>query len=197
MPGPVFLEGNEIALRTIEEEDLSFLQQAVNDQSVWRPIGSVDPVNAEQEQEFFENVVCNRETVDLLIADDETPAGIISLTPDDAEDDGAELGYWIASGHRRRGYASNAIERMVDYGFQQRGLHRISARVFECNEPSQQLLESTGFTHEGTNREAVFIDGTYQDVYWYSMLEHEYESENEHESENESENESESEHGSA
>jgi hypothetical protein len=72
MPGPVFLQGDGIDLRTIEEADLEFLQESVNDPSIWRAIGRVDPVNRSQEQAFFENVVCENGSV----AHDGTPVKI-------------------------------------------------------------------------------------------------------------------------
>jgi ribosomal-protein-alanine N-acetyltransferase len=176
MPGPVFLDGDRIELRTIEEEDLEFLQEGVNDPSVWRAIGRADPVNGPQEEGFFENVVCNDDQVNLLVSVDGEPAGTVGLTPKEAETHSAELGYWMHPDHREQGYCSEAVELVTDYGFQQRGYHRICARVFEFNDASQGLLESLGFELEGKNREAVFVDGEYQDTLWYSLLAHEWES---------------------
>lgn len=174
MPGPVFLDGDEVALRTIEEEDLEFLQENVNDRSVWRAIGSPGPVSGPQEREFFEDVVCDGDGVHLLVAVDGAPAGTVSLSPNPDEADAAELGYWIADEYRRQGYGLEAAELLTGYGFRQRGLHRIAARVFEFNHASQALLESLGYVHEGTNREAAFVDGRYWDVRWYSVLESEW-----------------------
>jgi len=175
MPGPVFLDGEAVSLRTIEEEDLQFLQEAINHPDVWRGIGRSSPVNMEQEREFFEEQVCGDGAVTLLVATGpETPVGTVSLTVG-GEGNGAELGYWIAPAHQGEGYGTEAAELLVDYGFRQRGVHRIEARVFEFNEPSQRLLEAVGFTHEGTKRESEFIDGEYQDTRWYGVLEEEWE----------------------
>lgn len=177
MPGPVFLDGDSVELRTVEEEDLDFLQEGVNDPSVWRAIGSFTPVNGPQEQDFFENVVCDDDQVNLLVCADGDPAGTVGLTPKGSETHGAELGYWMHPDYRERGYCGEAVELLTDYGFTQRGFHRISARVFGFNDASQGLLESLGFVREGTHREAVFVDGEYQDVFWYSALASEWDSE--------------------
>jgi [ribosomal protein S5]-alanine N-acetyltransferase len=45
MPGPAFIEGDRVALRTIEEEDIEFLQDGVNDPEVWKAIGNATPYN--------------------------------------------------------------------------------------------------------------------------------------------------------
>ena len=171
MPGPVFIPGDAVDLHTIEEEDLDFLQRNVNDPQVWRLIDRADPVNAQQEREFFEEVVAGDGGVHLLVCADGEPVGTVGLT--DVRG-GAELGYWVAPEHHRQGYATAAAELLVGYGFDQRGLHRIEARVFEFNDASQTVLERVGFTHEGTSREAVFVDGAYRDTHWYGILEEEW-----------------------
>ncbi len=170
MPGPVFLDGDTVSLRTIEEEDLQRLQEVVNDRRVWRAIGSPRPVNETQETEFFEETVCSDDSIDLLVTVTGEVVGMVSLWPEDSTASKAELGYWIDPAHHRNGYATEAATLLIDHGFTQLGLHRIEARVFEFNEPSQKLLEQLGFEHEGSHREATFVDGEYQDVHWYGLL---------------------------
>jgi len=174
MPGPVFLEGETVSLRAIEEDDLPFLQAGVNDPKIWRAIGAPEPVNSQQEQAFFDEIVSSDDSIDLLITTDDEPVGIVSFWPGDGVVSKAELGYWVAPDHHRQGYASEATALMVDYGFRQLGYHRIEARVFEYNDASQNLLEGLGFVREGAHREAVFVDGEYQDTLWYSLLENEW-----------------------
>lgn len=170
MPGPVFIPGDTVDLHTIEEADLEFLQRNVNDPRVWRRIGSADPVNAQQEREFFEEVVGGDGGVHLLVCADGEPVGTVGLN--DLEGRGApELGYWVAPDHHRQGYATAAADLLVGYGFDQLGVHRIEARAFDFNEASQTVLERVGFTHEGTSREAAFVDGEYRDALWYGILE--------------------------
>ncbi|QSG02616.1 GNAT family N-acetyltransferase [Natranaeroarchaeum sulfidigenes] len=173
MPGPVFLEGEHVALRTIEEDDLEYLQEQINDPQVWRAIGRDRPVNAAQEQSFYEDVVCTEDNVTLMITDEDA-VGTVGLNGIDTGNDRAELGYWVDPEHHRMGYGSDAASRIIEYGFQQLGLHRIEARVFEFNDASQALLESVGFVEEGVHRDAEFIDGVYQDVHWYGLLEGEW-----------------------
>lgn len=174
MPGPVFLDGDRVTLRPIEEDDLEFLQTQINDPRIWRAIGRSRPVNGEQEREFFENVVCGDDTVNFLVAADSTPIGTIGLHSIEWESRKAEIGYWLAPDHHGQGYGTEATERVVGYAVDQLGLHRIAARVFEYNEPSKRLLEKVGFTQEGVHRDGEFIDGEWQDVYWFGLLEDEW-----------------------
>jgi len=174
MPGPVFIEGDQVTLRTIEEEDLSFLQRGVNDPDVWRWVDQYRPVNAEQEREFFEEVVSEEGSVQLLVCVDGDPVGTAGLNFDHEAVTAAELGYWIDPDHHGNGYGSDAAAALVEYGFNERGCHRISARVFGHNEASQGLLESLGFTREGRQREARFSGGEYRDLLWYGLLAEEW-----------------------
>jgi [ribosomal protein S5]-alanine N-acetyltransferase len=178
MPGPAFLTGGDVTLRTIEEEDLEFLQRAVNDPAVWRPIGRSTPLNAAQEREFFKNVVCADDSIHLLVVADSTPVGTVGLDPTDRERRSAELGHWIDPEHHRGGYGSDAVELVVEHGFDQLDLHRIRARVFEFNDASKRLLESVGFTQERVHRDAEFVDGAFQDTHWYGVLEDEWRARN-------------------
>ena len=176
MTDAAFLPGDRVDLRPIEEDDLEFLQREINDPRVWRAIGRSRPINRAQEQEFFEDVVCSDESVNLMIVADATPVGTIGFNSLEWEARRAEIGYWVAPDHHGNGYGSAAAERLVTYGFDQLGLHRIEARVFEFNEASQRLLESVGFTREGVHRDGEFIDGEFQDVYWYGLLADEWRS---------------------
>jgi RimJ/RimL family protein N-acetyltransferase len=170
MPGPVFIEGEDVSLRTIEEEDIPVLQEWITDRRIWRPTGRSWPFNREQEREWFEEVVCGDDSVELLISADADPLGVVGLDSVDDESRRAELGYWVAPEHQRQGYGTEAAALLVEHGFDQLGLHKITARVFAFNEPSRRVLERLGFVREGTHRDDVFVDGEFHDTYWYGLL---------------------------
>jgi len=174
MPGPIFLAGEPVNLRTIEEEDLRFLKEHINDPTVWRAIGWPKPTNSAAEQEFFEERVCGDDSINLLFTVDEQPVGTGGFNTLNHELSKAELGYWVAPEYHQQGYGSAAVELLVEYGFAERNFHRIEAKVFDFNTASQRLLESVGFTKEGVHRDAYYAKGTYQDVHWYGLLEDEW-----------------------
>jgi RimJ/RimL family protein N-acetyltransferase len=174
MPGPVFVPGDRVDLHTVEETDLDFLQRYVNHPGVWRFLGRPDPVNREQERDFFETVVCEGEGVHLLVCAGDERVGMVGLNDPDHRAGRAELGYWIAPDHQEQGYGTEAARLLVGHGFDQLGLHRIEARAFAFNEASRRLLERLGFTEEGVHRDATFVDGTHRDTHWYGLLEGEW-----------------------
>jgi len=180
MPGPVFLEGDEVTLRPVEAEDADVVQRWMNDERVWRPALDVNPTNREQYAEFFENVLSGEDGVHCLACVDDDPVGLVSLTgsqygpSETSRARSAELAYWFGPEHHGQGYGSDAAPRMVRYAFEDRNLRRLSARAGSFNEASVALLESLGFEHEGTLREAAWFRGDYHDMLWYGLLREEW-----------------------
>ncbi|WP_336035914.1 GNAT family N-acetyltransferase [Halobacterium yunchengense] len=57
MPGAAFARGESVVLRTVETEDVAFLQRWRNHPDVRRPLTDADPRNGEQVAEYVENRV--------------------------------------------------------------------------------------------------------------------------------------------
>ena len=64
----------------------------------------------------------------------------------------AELSYWLAQNFRNRGYMTEAITAVIQYGFSDLELRRIQAYYSVDNPASGRVLEKTGMVHEGTLR---------------------------------------------
>jgi RimJ/RimL family protein N-acetyltransferase len=173
MPGPVFLDGETVALRTIEEEDIEFLQRHINDPAVRTPIGSSAPVNEAEEQDWFESLN-ESDDVSLLICVDGDAVGTISLMRIDEGWGRGTLGYWIAPDEWGEGYATAATRLLVGHAFDQLRLHKVRAEAFDYNTGSRRVLEKVGFTEEGVGREECFVDGEYVDVHRYGLIDREW-----------------------
>ncbi|MFD3449842.1 GNAT family N-acetyltransferase [Microbacteriaceae bacterium 4G12] len=87
----------------------------------------------------------------------------------------AEIGYEIHPNHWRKGYAQEALQAAIAYGFGEWDLNRISAVVFIENTPSHKVLQNNGFTQEGVLREYIYQNDIANDVMSYSLLRREWE----------------------
>jgi [ribosomal protein S5]-alanine N-acetyltransferase len=96
--------------------------------------------------------------------------GMIELSHLSPGDRCAELGYWIAPGHRGQGYATEASKAMCDVGFCTLRLHRIEARAFARNRASIRVLEKAGLHQEGRFRERVWFGHEWLDMIWLARL---------------------------
>ncbi|HXC55969.1 MAG TPA: GNAT family N-acetyltransferase [Rhizomicrobium sp.] len=79
----------------------------------------------------------------------------------------AEIGFLFRRDAWGKGYAREAMERVLRYGFEELGLERLQARCHAGNAPSQRLLERLGFSLEGTLRGHVVRDGARRDCILY------------------------------
>lgn len=82
----------------------------------------------------------------------------------------ATLGYWVGAPFARQGYIGEATRLVVEFAFNQLGLHRVEAACLPTNQPSRGLLEKTGFQHEGYARGYLRIDGAWRDHVLYAVL---------------------------
>ncbi|MFH1452034.1 MAG: GNAT family protein [archaeon] len=72
----------------------------------------------------------------------------------------ATIGYWLGENHWKNGYASEAVEKVVDFGVKDLNLVRINAEVDVQNTCSSRLLEKLGFVHEGRKEKFVRVIST-------------------------------------
>lgn len=86
----------------------------------------------------------------------------------------ATLGYWIGAPHARKGYMTAALQNMLDFSFNQLGLHRVEAACLPSNEPSQRLLKRAGFEQEGYAPKYLKIRGNWQDHLLFGLLAEKY-----------------------
>lgn len=77
-----------------------------------------------------------------------------------------------------RGYASEALQAIVNYCFKELNMNRIGAEIYEFNAPSIKLFERNGFQLEGRFRQHIFKDGVFKDELLYSLLQEDWEKQN-------------------
>lgn len=92
----------------------------------------------------------------------------------DRRNESAELGYWIGRRFWNRGYATEAAEVMLMYGFAELGLNRIHAHHFARNPASGSVLEKIGMRREGVLRQHIKKSGCFEDIIAYAILREDY-----------------------
>ena len=85
-----------------------------------------------------------------------------------------EVFYALHPTYWKKGYATEALETILTYGFVDLALHRISAGVATENEASIRLLERVGMIREGKHRKILPIRGEWWDNYHYAILEEDF-----------------------
>jgi len=82
----------------------------------------------------------------------------------------AEVGYMLFPEYKRQGIVSEALQKVVEYGFQVMKLHSIEAILDPKNIGSEKVLLKNGFVKEGHFIEKEFYEGRFLDSLVYSKL---------------------------
>jgi ribosomal-protein-serine acetyltransferase len=86
----------------------------------------------------------------------------------------ADIGYWLAAGAEGQGIVTRSTRALVDYGFHEVGLNRITIRAEPENEGSWAVPERLGFQYEGTQRHVCYWKDRWVDHRCYAMLDEEW-----------------------
>ncbi len=86
----------------------------------------------------------------------------------------AEIWYKIDKDYWNKGYTTEAVRSILNYGFNDLNLHRIEAGCATENVASIRVLEKVGMKREGMKRKNLPIRGHWKDNYFYGILEEDF-----------------------
>jgi ribosomal-protein-serine acetyltransferase len=98
------------------------------------------------------------------------PSGTVGLAAYQALLEQAQLGYWIRSDISGRGLMKEAARAVVDYGFDEIGLHRLELHASPDNLASVRVAESLGFRREGLARDIARSAYGFYDCLTFGLL---------------------------
>ncbi|MCO0600744.1 GNAT family N-acetyltransferase [Peribacillus butanolivorans] len=169
------LETERLILREITKEDAEGIFACFSNENVTRYYGQETLESIEEAEkfvDFFSNNYNEKRGIRWGIEKKETK-GIIGTIGFNAwlpKHKRAEIGYEIHPEQWGKGYASEAVSRVLTYGFNVMNLTRIGAVVFLNNEASNKLLTNIGFQKEGVLKKYMYQNGVAHDTYVYSLL---------------------------
>jgi RimJ/RimL family protein N-acetyltransferase len=174
----VKLQGEKIYLGTLEKDDYKTLREEfeydftnITDQL---DIGQ----SLERTDEWFELITKEQGNSHIWLGvflNDGTIVGNIHLHDIDKKNRSCYIGMKLSKiEYRNKGYGKEAVELLLEYGFNNYGMERISATTLETNISAQKSLEKSGFQLEGKERKAVYLAGKRLDKYRYGLLAEDY-----------------------
>lgn len=166
----------EFTLRAWKKEDAKSLAEAADNPNIAKNLRNVfpNPYTFEDAVWFIQDCLsggADRRRIYYAIEVDGKAAGSISIAvKDDVYEKSAELGYWLAEDHWRKGIMSEAVLLICKEAFETFDIVRIFAEPFADNAGSRGVLEKAGFTYEGTMRSGIFKNGEIHSYCMYSVL---------------------------
>ncbi|KQY82130.1 acetyltransferase [Paenibacillus sp. Root52] len=174
---PRLLEGERVYLRPFEQSDVDTYFPGLFNSETRRLTGTQNSFTRAQVERYVENAAQDDSRLMLLIALQETDQviGDIVLMDMHSKNRSAHLRIAIDNAeHQGKGYGSEAMLLLLDYGYGICNLHRIELEVYAFNERAIRTYEKLGFQREGISRDVLFYNHQYHDAIRMSMLEDEY-----------------------
>jgi ribosomal-protein-alanine N-acetyltransferase len=107
----------------------------------------------------------------ITLKDNPKLLGIIGYYRTQPENYRSEIGYILLPEFHGKGIVSEAVNRLIRFGFEDLKLHSIEAVIDPENIASEKVLQKCGFVKEAHFKESDFHGGRFVDKVIYSLLE--------------------------
>lgn len=164
--------GERVYLSPINSDDYLKYVEWLNNYEISKGVNhhtSIISINSEKEwlekqgNEKYNFAIVNKENDTLL--------GNISLMKINEINRTAELGIFIGDeNYLSRGYGSEAIMLLLEYGFKYVNLNNVMLKVFDFNKRAIKAYEKCGFKTFGVWKNSHYFNGKYGDEIFMNIL---------------------------
>jgi RimJ/RimL family protein N-acetyltransferase len=170
------LIGERIYLSPRNIEDVEKFTEWMNDFEVTDYTGrSGQIMSLEGEKKYLEENSNPEATFSIITLDNDKLIGTVGLESIDHLNRTATLGIFIGDkDYLSKGYGTEAIRLLLDYGFNYMNLHSVKLNLMRFNERALKCYKKCGFKETGKIRENKFINGKYYDTIAMDILENEF-----------------------
>lgn len=174
---PIQLSGSQVFLREFGADDLDAVMTVVGDDRVTESL-SFDTRSRELATGMLNGIMSRAKQEprnEYYLAINTSENGLVGFARLGLSGvQAAKLGGAVAADYWGRGYATDAVRTLMDFGFRELKLHRISAAMGPDNTASIAIVGRLGMTYEGRIRDHVYTNGQWRDSLLYSVLANEW-----------------------
>lgn len=170
------IEGKLIRLRAVEKKDLKQLMNWRNDPDVKKFTREYRVLSMQNQTQWLESLARDKNTIMFVVeTKKEKLIGCTGLTYIDWKNRRAEVSIYIGDKkHKGKGYGTDTLRTLMEYGFKELNLHMLFGEIFEYNKANIRLFEKCGFKKDAVLRHRLYRDGKYWDSLFYSILDKEW-----------------------
>ena len=170
----MFLKGDVVTLRAIEERDADVLREMINDPNVEQMVvGWSFPVSKAAQIRWIQNLQQNDKNQRYIVDVQGSGVGMASITNIDTKNGTFVVNIKLLDKAKGKGVGYETVQLLLAYGFQELNLHCATACILDYNITSQKLFEKCGFQKDGVLRKRIYKKGEYHDLYAYSLIKEE------------------------
>ncbi len=170
------LKGTKIYLRALEPEDLEFVYQIENNESIWEVSNTQTPYSKFLIRQYLENAhqdIYEAKQLRLAICknDSAKAIGLIDLFEFDPKNNRAGIGIVIQNDiDRTQGFGKEALTLLIDFSFTQLQLHQLFANIGVENVSSLNLFATFGFQKIGIKKDWIYSNNSYQSEAIFQLI---------------------------
>ena len=170
------LVGDRIYLSPRNSEDVEKFTEWLNDFETTDYTGRSGILTTlDGERKYLEENSNPEATFVIVTLEDNKMIGTVSLEDINWINRTATLGIFIGDKEfRSKGYGTEAIRLILEYGFKYMNLYNIKLDLMEFNERALKCYEKCGFKEYGRRRKCKFLNGKYYDSISMDILADEF-----------------------
>jgi diamine N-acetyltransferase len=168
------LKGDKILLRALEITDLDAIYHWENDPATWDVSNTVNPFSRFFLEQYIlnsqNNIFLDKQLRLIVQTQGNEAAGAVDLFDFDAHNRRCGIGILIAEKFRKKGYASQAIDIILDYGKETLNLNQMFCNINSDNNVSLRLFQNKGFEITGIKKQWNLRKNSWFDEYFLQRL---------------------------
>lgn len=169
------LYAERIILRKINKNDLNKLFECLSNEHVTKYM-FIDTNKTIYSTQKFLDTILSRYTEDkpspwaIALKESNELIGMCGFSKYDYKNKKAEVGYLLSYNYWNKGIATEALDNVIKFGFENMKLNKIEARCINGNLASENVMIKNGMKLDGMLRKDKFHKGCYIDLKLYSIL---------------------------
>ena len=166
------IEGERLYLSPINPDDFELFTEWVNDPDVAKYVSQHRKVlSLNAEKDFLEVLSKDGYNFSIVLKENNQLIGSIGFPKFNLIDGTAEIGLLIGPKDQKgKGYGPEAMELLINYGFNTLNLMNIELGVYAFNDRGIKAYKKIGFKEYGRRTKAKFSDGQYHDLIMMEIL---------------------------
>lgn len=166
-----------VTLRAPELSDADLIFEWENEQDLWYLSNTKLPFSRFDIEQYVltsdKDIYSAKQArfmIDIKTQDETFTAGCIDLFDFDPANHRAGVGILIAHPYREKGFASAAIDQLVDYAFNVLDLHQLYCNITENNQASLKLFQRKEFSIIGLKKDWILKNGDWESEYILQLI---------------------------
>lgn len=169
------LRGKRAKLSPIKRHHIESFLKWFNDPEITQYLIAYRPMTRMAEEEWIENLKNNDNIHFSIVVPNEDGSekliGNCGLHNIDWKNRVGEVGIVIGEKeYQNKGFGTEAMEILLEYGFNTVNLNRIELYTYSFNIAALKSYKKVGFIEEGKKRQSIWINGSYHDAIMMGIL---------------------------